>query len=271
MNDLLPGDYYPLVSGSSTLATYVYDRQAEGPYAQGKLPLKGKLDNQIYALRLGHFFEVGGKPLSLIAVIPWADASVSPRPLAAALGNSASGMGDLRFGATQWLLTDTANGEYLAISAVASLPTGNYDATKILNIGENRSKYTVNLGWYKTLSSAFVLEVSPEIAWYGANNDYLNGKRLEQAQSTAFTTMLRYRASPQWHFHVSHQANAGGATTLNGTVRDDALRNERLMLGTTLTSADKQHQFIVRVARDTHIDNGFKTSNELLFRYLRMY
>lgn len=271
VNDVLPGDFFPLAAGTSTLATYLYDRKSEGPYVKGHVPLDGQLDTRIVALRVGHFFEVGGQPLSLIAVVPWADASVAPAPLAAALGREARGMGDLRLGATQWLLTDRERGDYLAVSAMVSLPTGDYERDQIISIGEHRTKLTLSLGWLKNLSGQFALELTPELAWYGDNDHYLGNHTLSQQSTFALTGYLRYRATPNWQFHVGGQINRGGATRIDDVGQDNAPDNARLMLGTTFTTNDRKHQWIVRAAGDTSIENGFKNNSELLVRYLWMF
>lgn len=271
VNDILPGDYFPLAQGTSTLALYLYDREGHGPYVNGSMPLRGRLDTQIVALRLSHFFDLGGMPLSLVAVLPWASAETSPAPLAAALGRRASGMGDIRLGATRWLLADRARGDYLAVSALVSLPTGEYEDRQAVSIGENRSKFTLNFGWIKTLSPLYVVELIPEVAWYGTNDDYLGGNRLEQKPSVALTGHLRYRATPHWQFHVGGQWNAGGETRVNGVDRNDAPETTRLMLGTTYVSDDRKNQWILRFANDVKTNNGFETRQEILLRYLRLF
>ncbi len=67
------------------------------------------------------------------------------------------------------------------------------------------------------------------------------------------------------------QGNDGGATRINGVDQSNAPDNPRVMLGTTFNSDNRKHQWIVRLARDTDIQNGFKTDSELLVRYLWMH
>lgn len=271
VNDISPGDYFPLAKGTTTLAVYAYQRATSGPYAGGRKTLDGEVDMQILALRAGHFFELAGKPLSVIAVLPWAHADIAPASLAGLLGKEASGMGDLRLGATSWLMADRDQGRYLGLSALVSAPTGDYERRQVANIGENRSKLTLSLGWIQPLSKSLVFELSPEVAWYGDNDDYVGNTRLAQRHSLALTGYLRYRATPDWQFHVGAQGNGGGETRINGVGQNNPPDNTRLMLGTTFNSDNRKHQWIVRLARDTDIQNGFKTDSELLVRYLWMH
>jgi len=271
VNDVLPADYFPLSKGTSTLAVYAYDRKATGYYVQGKKQLDGNLGTQILALRVGRFFEIAGKPVSVIAVLPWAKADIEPAALATMFGKNASGTGDLRLGITDWLLSNSSSGQYLAITAMASLPTGDYERRQPLNIGENRYKGTFSLGWIQPLNNSLKLELTPEIAWFGDNTDYAGGTRFKQKASYALTGYLRYRATQNWQFHAGYQLNYGGDTLINGIDQNNPPDNTIMMLGTTYQSDDRRNQWIVRLARNINIKNGFNTDAELLVRYLRMY
>jgi hypothetical protein len=271
VNDVLPADYFPLAAGTSTVAVYGYERKASGYYDQNRKQAEGELNTEILALRVGHFLELAGRPVSVIAVLPWANAGVEPAGLASVFGKDARGMGDLRFGATGWLLSDRNSGQYLGITAMVSLPTGDYERTQALSIGENRYKATLSLGWIQPLANSLNLEITPELAWFGDNPDYIHGNKLEQKISYALTGYLRYRLTPNWQLHAGGQLNYGGETKINGTDRNDAPDNSRIMLGTTYNSDSRQHQWIVRLAKDMEIKNGFKTDAELLVRYLWMF
>lgn len=271
VNDVLPADYFPLAKGTSTLALYAYDRHASGPFADGTRQMNGRLDTRIGVLRAGHFFELAGKPLSIIAVLPWAKTEAEPLALSSALGGQATGLADLRLGATSWLVARREHGRFLGLTGIASFPTGDYDRHRIINIGENRYKFTLNLGWIESLGKSIFLELTPEAAWFGDNTDFDGHKRLEQKPSYALTGVLRYRASPNWQFHVGGQINAGGETRIDHIDQDDAANNTRVMLGATLTSDDRKHQWIARLARDTTINGGFRTDSEFLLRYLWIF
>lgn len=271
VNDVLPADYFPLTTGTSTVAVYGYERKASGYYAQNRKQADGELNTEILALRVGHFFELAGQPVSVIAVLPWAKAGVEPAGLATVFGKDSRGMGDLRLGATGWLFSNRNSGQYLGVTAMVSLPTGDYERAQILNIGENRYKATLSVGWIQPVGNSLNLEITPELAWFGENSDYMNGNKLEQKVSYALTGYLRYRLTPNWQIHTGGQLNYGGETRINGADRNDVPDNSRIMFGTTYNSDNRKHQWIVRVAKDMEIKNGFKTDAELLARYLWMF
>ena len=271
VNDVLPADYFPLATGTSTIAVYAFDRQSQGPYSKGAKLIDGNLDTQIAVLRASHFIMVADMPVSLITALPWSQNSVDPTPLAGAIGKEANGFGDLRLGATGWLLANRESGEYFGVSGLLFLPTGGYNSRQVLNVGENRYKFTLNAGWIRPLGNSFILEVLPEAAWFGDNTDYAGGQKLTQKPSYALTSYLRYRASQNWQFHLGAQFNSGGETQINGIDQNNPPDNNRAMLGTTYQTDDKLNQWILRVARDTSVKNGFMTTSEVMLRYLRMF
>lgn len=271
VNDVLPADYFPLATGTSSLAVYAFDRQSKGPYSKSAQLIDGKLDTQIAALRAVHFLNLGNTPVALTAVLPWSQNSVGPAPLAGVLGKEASGLGDLRFGATGWLVANRESGEYFGVTGMLFLPTGDYNNRQVLNVGENRYKVTLNAGWIRPLSSSFILDVLPELAWFGDNTDYAGGRKIAQKPSYALTGYLRYRASQNWQFHLGAQINHGGETRINNIDQNNPPDNTRVMLGTTYLTDDKKNQWILRVAKDTEVKNGFMTASEVMLRYLRMF
>ncbi|MDP1524481.1 MAG: transporter [Rhodocyclaceae bacterium] len=266
VNDVMPGDYFPLQPGQTTLTVYAYDREFQGPYASGRQTFDGRIDSTVLALRAARGFRVGDTTVAGVAVLPWSDSRVSPAPLATALGAQAKGLSDLRLGLTAWLINDKATANYLGISGMLIAPTGDYDGRQVLNAGENRWRYVVSAGWQKDITPRFLVELSPEIAFYGDNKDYAGKRRLEQRTSYAITGYLRWRVTPAWHVHVGGQLNRGGETRINGVDQRNPANNERVMAGMSWFLPEQQ-QVILRFARDTEIDNGFRTGREILLRY----
>jgi len=271
VNDVLPADYIPLAKGTSTLAVYAVDRQSTGPYSNESKLLDGNLSSQIAVLRGSYFLDMGETPVALTAVLPWSQNSVGPASLAGALGKEASGFGDIRFGATAWMVANRVSGEYFGVTGTLFLPTGAYSNQQVLNAAENRYKFTMNAGWVHQLNTSFILEVLPEVAWYGDNKSYVGGRNLSQKLSYSLSSYLRYRANPTWQFHLGAQINRGGETQINGVDQNNPPDNTRVMAGTTYLTEDKANQWIIRVARDTEVKNGFMTTSEVLIRYMKFF
>lgn len=271
VNDALPADYFPPEVGTSTFAVYAVNRQTVGPYKNGLKLIDGTVNTQISVVRVAHIVSLAGHPVALMGVLPWSQNSLGPAPLEKALGHEASGLADVRIGATGWLINNRDSGKYLGITGLVFFPTGAYTANQVLNVGENRHKFTFNVGWIQPLSSSFVLEVLPEIAWFGDNSNYLGGQTLSQSPAYALTSYLRFRANPSWQFHLGAQVNRGGETRINGIDQNNPPDNNRIMAGTTYLTDDKKSQWILRIAKDTNIKNGFATESEIMLRYLKPF
>jgi len=266
VNDVLPGDFFPLPPGQTTLAVYAFDRKLHGPYVAGNKLLDGEIDSDVLAVRAARFFQIGQTTLAGVAVMPWSNSSVTPAPLAAVMGTQAKGVGDLRLGLTAWLINDKATANYLGVSGMLIAPTGDYDARQVLNAGENRRRYALSAGWQKDITPKFLIELSPEIVWYGDNDEYVGNRKLEQRTSYALTGYLRWRVSMAWHVHLGGQVNRGGDTRINGIDQGNPANNNRLMAGMSYFLPEQQ-QLILRFARHSDIDNGFRTGREFLLRY----
>ena len=254
VNEVLPGDYFPLQPGDTSLALYFFDRNLSGPYAQGRKQFDGSIDSQTLALRLVNFFRIGDTTASTIVVLPWTTSEVSPAPLAARLGAKSTGFGDLRLG----------------ITAMVIAPSGAYDNSQVINTGENRWRFVLGGGWQKDITPQWLVELSPEIAYYGDNDDYYKGHRLAQRTTYALTGYLRYRLNTTWHLYVGGQVNRGGETQINGVDLNNQANNDRLMAGVTWFLPERQ-QLILRTAQDTALDNGFRASREIAVRYHKTF
>ncbi|MBF0285728.1 MAG: transporter [Magnetococcales bacterium] len=267
VNDLFPGDYYPLPAGSQSVAFYVYERGFTGPYTRGVKTGNAELTSHVLALRYVRFFEAGGVRMAPVAVVNWASTSATPAAWAAALGGHAAGLGDPRLGLTVWGLNDKEAGRFLGVTGMVIPPLGDYDGHRLLNIGENRWRYVLNGGFISRLGDDVFLDLLPEFVWYGVNDDYAGGRRLEQEPSHALTGYLRYRWNPQWQVHLGGQWNGGGATVINGVGQNNPPENQRLMLGFTHLT-DNKNQWMLRLAADAATENGYRAQRELALRYV---
>jgi hypothetical protein len=158
---------------------------------------------------------------------------------------------------------------------IVSLPTGSYTPTQAVNIGENRMKTVLSLGWMQPLGSRWVLDLVPEVAFFGDNKAYvglnrLGTSRLSQDIAYAMSGTLRYKATQAIHWYGTAQINRGGATQLNGAELTGAPDNTRLALGALVFSSDKS-QIQLRYAKDVQIENGFRNAGEILLRWSTVF
>ena len=228
----------------------------------------GEGSTTLGVLRMNRHFAFGENKkytLAPVAVLTTADTEANSTMVIPS-GRQSSGFGDLRLGAVFWFYKDEVNREYGTASAFVSLPTGEYDPTKAVNVGENRTKIILSTGWMQPLGSRWVLDLIPEVAIFGDNKRYLSNRRLSQDTAYAMTGMLRYKATPTVHWYTSAQVNRGGETQLDGVRRTGAPDNTRLALGTILFGTNN-HMLQLRYSRDVQIQNGYRNEGEMAIRW----
>lgn len=270
VNDIYPTDFIALPNGSLNVTIYAGHQKSSGPYTNGVRSPAGEININQVVVRASRVFSVGpNDQYAWAPVMALSQANVNAN---ATLGNSifgpgASGMGDIRLGNAFWFHIDRPNRTYGLIGLFAILPTGDYDSTRILNVGENRRRYVLSAGWMQPIGGKWLMEVSPEIAVYGDNDQYLGNRVRSQDASYALTTFLRYRQSDAWQFYGGGQINRGGATQINGGNPTAGPDNTRLYLGTLFFTSPK-NQWQLRYSKDVKVDNGFRADGELSLRYL---
>jgi hypothetical protein len=129
------------------------------------------------------------------------------------------------------------------------LPVGNYDATRLVNIGANRASAKLELGVSKDLAR-WLLELSLAETFYDDNGDFFGGRRREQESISSLQGHAVYRfASGVW-LAIDATHYRGGETTTNGVRSDDLQSNTRLGLTASLP-VNAQHS--VKIAASTGV------------------
>lgn len=266
-NDIYPTDYVANKPGDIVTTLYLTEADTDEVYRRGSKILDESSELSLQALRIGYTTELWGYTTVFTVVGLHAKNTMEGTVLESLYPKSTSGYGDLRLGMTTWLINDPQNMRYFAITPMISLPVGTYDSSRAINIGENRYKATLNLGyvdrfWHGDKGELFA-ELSPELALFGDNSN-ARGHRIEQKPTYALSGYLRYRPIPITGIFAGYQINRGGETSIDGVPQNDASNNERWMVGGALFAFGTQ--IILRYAQDRKTDNGFKTANYTTLR-----
>src|SRR5438094_2950016 len=118
-------------------------------------------------------------------------------------------------------------------SLQVTAPLGQYDSTKLLNVGTNRWSIKPELGVSKAWGPV-TLEVIPAITFFTNNDDFLRGKTLEQDPIYSVQGHLIYEISPALWTAFDATYYTGGRTTIDGE-KGERLENVRLGLTTSLS------------------------------------
>ncbi len=109
-------------------------------------------------------------------------------------------------------------------------PLGQYNSTKLLNIGTNRWSVKPELGVSKALGP-FTLEMSAAVAFFTSNDDFFGGKTLEQEPLYSVQAHLVYEFRAGIWAALDATYYTGGRTITDG---DKSERQGHARLGLTL-------------------------------------
>ena len=218
--DVNAGDYTALPAGTNIAAWYQQYGHADrfnadgGPDSTHQTSLK----SNISILRLIHFMDIGGITVDPQILLPFGhvyDARIGGQSL-----GSASGMADPIVGATFWLVNQPAagaSGRYFGVTPLLYLPWGSYDRHDALNLGENRFKGDLQLGWVEPLWGKVSMELYGDAVVYGHNNDAGSGNQtLKQDPTYQVQGNLRYDFNPAQRVALGYSASTGGKQYLDG-------------------------------------------------------
>jgi hypothetical protein len=268
--DVDAGDYTALPAGTTLGLLYNQSASRDSLYASGsKAAGDNQLDSNVSILRLIHFMKLGDYIVDPQVLLPFGELKAGG-DMAAPLGK-ASGMGDAIFAATIWTINDPANKRYLGITPFLIAPTGSYQATDALNLGENRWKYALQVGYIQGLSDKITLDLAADVTAYG-KNDKANaaGQAKKQNASTQLQAFGRYALSPTWDLRAGLSYSHIGESKLDGVGQNDGGALTKVQLGTAAFITPST-QLLATLGRDVKVDNGFKEASRLNLRLLQVF
>jgi hypothetical protein len=219
-------------------------------YSEGKIafdPSSSIADAQFHShtgvMAYVRSLDVGGKSAKFDVILPYSSFSAHGLVDGQPRTREMSGLGDARFrfsinlfGAPALSVKEFANYQQdliIGISLQASAPLGQYDNSKLLNLGNNRWSFRPELGISKAWGP-WTLEVAPSVTVFTDNTDFFNGSTLAQAPIYLVQGHLIYNfASGAWA-SLDGTYFTGGRTTLNGVRGDNEQANTRAGLTVAL-------------------------------------
>jgi Putative MetA-pathway of phenol degradation len=120
----------------------------------------------------------------------------------------------------------------LGASLVVSMPTGQYDGAKLVNIGTNRWSFKPEIGFSHPVAR-WTFDLYAGAYFFTNNDDFFNGHQRTQDPLVALQGHVIYTFWPggTW-FALDGTWYSGGQTTLDGVLNADRLSNTRF--GATL-------------------------------------
>ncbi len=203
------------------------------------------------SLSYARTLSVAGRSATITAIVPWVVGDLQGIYIGEYTSVERSGLGDatLRMGLNLLggpAMTPKQFGSYrprtlLGASLTVRAPTGQYDSSKLINIGTNRWGFKPEIGVVQVVGRwAFDVYVG---GWfYTTNTDFYDGKIREQDPILSTQAHVRYRFSRQvWAaFDVNYWR--GGQTTVDGVTNDDHQSNSRV--GLTVSTRFGRHHSV---------------------------
>lgn len=252
--DVNAGDYTALPSGTSVAAWYQQYGRAERYNPDGGADARHDtgLKSNISILRLIHFMDIGGITVDPQILLPFGhvyDARIAGQSL-----GSNSGMADPIVGATFWLVNQPqagVSGRYFGVTPLLYLPWGQYDRDQAINLGENRYKFDLQLGWVEPLWDKLSMELYADAVLYG-HNDEAGQQTLKQDPTYQLQGNLRYDFNSNQRIALGYSASTGGKQRLDGDYNGSKTEVQQVRL-------EFQQMLTPRVQLSTQLTHDVRT------------
>lgn len=263
------GDFVPAPEGTTTGLLYFQHAERDKLYTQGRQSLSDpRLVSDVGIARLVHYTRIGGLTIAPQVLVPFGRLDAGRDT--SALGQT-SGVGDVILAAPVWLVNDAVSRTYLAIAPYLYLPTGSYDRDRSLNLGENRWKFDLQVGFVKGLTDKWTVDLTGDVMFHGKNDDYgASGATLQQKALYQGQAYLRYQFTPAFNAFVGVSQTWGGENRVDGTDSDDQARQRKVSLGGSYFIRPTT-QLLVSLGRDLKVENGFKENARINVRLLQVF
>ncbi len=258
--ELEPGAYWPFPSGLNIVTvanSYNFGDVAFDPAA----PIdkaSARINTTAFALTRG--FSLAGRSANAGVVVPVVSGHVEGLYLGEPAEVSRFGLGDPRFRLAMNLygapaMTPQEFVSYrqrliVGVSLTVAPPLGQYDPTKLINLGTHRwsAKPEIGLSRAYGASGQWVVDVMAGVWFFTDNTDFVGGRTREQEPIAATQVHVTHRFTRTTWLAVNANFYTGGRTTIDGTQNLDLQRNSRI--GATFSSVLRRgHAIRLAVSR----------------------
>lgn len=225
-------------------------------YANGKLAFDpdtaiadANFHSNTGALAYVRSFAIGGQSAKFDMIVPASSFAAQGVLNGQPREREMSGLGDPRFrvsvnlfGAPALSAKDFASYHQdliVGVSLQVSAPLGQYDDSKLLNLGSNRWSFRPELGISKAWGP-WTLEVAPSVTFFTNNTDFFGGNTFAQAPIYSVQGHILYTFRSGIWMALDGLYFTGGRTALNGVKSDNEQANTRAGL-TLALPIDRQN------------------------------
>ena len=230
------------------IAGYAYTEGALS--ADPSLPLEDpqlRASNAVFGY--ARVIDFWGKSARIDTIVPFTWLSGTAGYEGGTVQREVDGLGDARFrlsvnlyGAPALTLKEFVGFRQdliIGASLQVSAPTGQYDDSRLINIGTNRWSFKPEIGISKALGP-WTLEAAAAATLYTDNDDFYGGNTRSQDPIYALQghAIYSFRSGVWGSLDINYFT--GGETTINGTLKNDLQKNWRVG-GTLAFPVDAHH------------------------------
>ncbi len=233
-----PRVYLMAPVGINALSATYMDLSSNMNFSQSILIPDANVTSDITALNYNHFFDLGGRfaELWVTGIFGSFDSGVRGTPLGD-LSASESGIADPYLALRVGLIGAPAlkpaefaryqQGFQMHALVGVLPPLGDYESTRVLNLGTNRWSYRVGLPMVLPFGQApksTYLEIVPNVYFYGDNDDPFGANVRKQEPLFVLETHLTHNFTPRLWTGIGLRYQHGGETTTDGINDDNQVR-----------------------------------------------
>ena len=271
--DLQPNDIVaPLPSKSHAMISYVNTENGtfyrRGSVVSTKPFGSPDIGTQSAIARISTSYAVQDLPAISYIQIPYG--TLKPEGSLASYSAS-TGIGDITLATAVWPYADREKRRYFGLAGYLTAPTGAYNSQQAFNIGENRYKSDIQMGYQQPIIENLDGMIAVDTMWFGGNGQCAaacfsaNNTSLNQKPLTTTQLGPVYKINQTYTLGASYFYVAGGATTIGNTYQNNVLNTQRFLL-----SALAYYPFgriRMQYGRDMEIKNGFVETRRFIVRY----
>jgi hypothetical protein len=235
------GTTFLVVSDSQSSGSAVFDADSPFSDVHANFSLAG--------LGAGRVFGLAGRQSSLALALPYAWGDVSGNVGGTQRSVSRSGLADARLRFSMLLLGGPAlapaafasreQRTILGISLTVVPPDGQYDSSKLINIGSNRWAFKPEVG-LSCPRGRWQWDLYEGVWFFEDNDNFYGGHRRAENALLATQTHLSYTFRPRLWVAADATYYTGGAVTVDGAPTSGSLRNVRVGVTASMPLTQKQ-------------------------------
>lgn len=275
--ELQPNDIVAPPPDKNYLMLSYYDTENSAYYKNGSAvssrPYANPvIDNPNAIVRVARSYSAGGFPLISYAQLPYGTISGS-----GSLANypASTGIGDTTLATAIWPYANRNTATYFGLAGYLIIPTGSYSNTQVFNMGENRYKMDIQVGFQKPIIENLDGMLAVDTMWYGGNGQCaaacgsLANTPLTQKPLTTTQVGPIYKINSIFTIGASYFYVSGGATAINNMYQNNVVNTQRFLLsGLAYTDIGR---FSLQYGRDMEIQNSFIQTRVLAIRYMKSF